>query len=61
MIEITLPDGSIKSFENGRGRIYFSPLAFDESTQTYSVHISVPIRNWNNTIGVLIVGVKNFQ
>lgn len=51
----------IKSFENGKGRIYFSPLAFDESTQTYSVHISVPIRNWNNTIGVLIVGVKNFQ
>lgn len=51
----------IKSFENGKGRIYLSSPAFDESTQTYSVHISVPIRNWNDTIGVLIVGVQNFQ
>lgn len=51
----------INSYENGSGRVYFSPVAYDESTKTYSIHISIPIRDWNDTVGVIIVGLKNFQ
>ncbi len=51
----------IESYGNGKGRIIFNPLSFDESTKTYSIQISIPVNDWNNTIGVLIVGIKNIQ
>jgi len=49
------------SFEKGIGRVFLGPLIFDESTKTYATHISVPIRSWNKTIGVLIVGLRNIK
>lgn len=51
----------VKSYENGKGRIYLNSVSFDESTETFSLKISVPIRDWNKVVGVLIVGVKNIQ
>ncbi len=54
-------DKFIESYGNGKGRIFYGPLSFDESTQTYAVQISVPVNDWNTTIGVLIVGIKNIK
>lgn len=54
-------DKFIESYGNGKGRIYYGPLSFDESTQTYSVQISIPINDWNDTIGVLIVGIMDIH
>jgi len=52
-------DKFIKSYVGGEGRIIYGPLRFDESTKTYSVQISVPVNEWNDTYGVLVVGIKN--
>lgn len=49
----------IQSYNNGNGRDYIGALEFDESTQTYSVQVSVPVLDDGRTIGVLVVGLKN--
>ena len=54
-------DKFIQSYNDGKGSIFFSPLKFDESTNTYSIQISVPVYNWNDTIGVLVVALKNIE
>lgn len=46
-------------FNNGQGKVFINPLVFDESTNTYSVQISLPVIDQQQTIGVLIVGIKN--
>ena len=46
-------------FDKGNSRVLIGPLEFDQSTKSYSVQVSVPVRNADNTIGVLIVGLKN--
>lgn len=43
------------------GKEYTNPLIFDESTQTYSVQLSIPVLDNKKTIGVLIVGLKNIK
>lgn len=52
-------DKFIRSYNNGNGRDYIGALEFDESTQTYSVQVSVPVLDDGKTIGVLVVGLKN--
>ena len=52
-------DKFIQSYNNGKGRDYIGPLKFDESTQTYSVQVSVPVLHGGKTIGVLVVGLNN--
>lgn len=52
-------DKFIQSYNNGSGRDYIGALEFDESTQTYSVQVSVPVLDDGKTIGVLVVGLKN--
>ncbi len=52
-------DKFIQCYNNGNGRDYIGPLEFDESTQTYSVQVSVPVQDDGKTIGVLVVGLKN--
>ena len=52
-------DKFIQSYNNGKGRDYIGPLKFDESTQTFSVQVSVPVLNGGKTIGVLVVGLNN--
>jgi hypothetical protein len=43
----------------GSGKVFIDKLAFDESTQAYSVHISVPVKDNEKTIGVLVLGIRN--
>ena len=37
------------------------PLEFDESTQAYSVQISVPVMQAEECIGVLVMGLRNIK
>ncbi len=46
-------------YNMGSGKIFIGQLAFDESTQAYSVQISVPVKDDGKTIGVLVMGVRN--
>jgi len=52
-------DKFIASFNHGVGQNHIGAVEFDESTQTYSVQISIPVMDEGKTIGVLIVGLKN--
>ncbi len=47
-----------ESFKDGKGEVFVSDVAFDKSTQTYVVHVSVPVRDGGATIGVLVAGVS---
>ncbi|MHC4212380.1 MAG: PDC sensor domain-containing protein [Planctomycetota bacterium] len=46
-------------FNKGNSRVVIGPLEFDKSTKSYSVQVSVPVKDADETIGVLIVGLKN--
>ena len=46
-------------YNNGNGKVYNGILEFDESTKTFSIKISVPVRDKGETIGVLIFGIIN--
>jgi hypothetical protein len=48
----------IESFKGGSGVVFVSDVAFDKSTQTYVVHVSVPVKDGATTIGVLVAGVS---
>jgi NitT/TauT family transport system substrate-binding protein len=48
-------------YNNGNGKVYTGPLEFDESTKTFSRKISVPVRDKEETIGVLIFGIINVR
>jgi hypothetical protein len=50
-----------ESFNGGQGQVHIDPLGFDESTQVYSVHVSVPVILEGQTVGVLIVGLRNLS
>lgn len=41
--------------------ILIGPLEFDESTNSYSVQVSVPVKDSGETIGVLVVGLRNIK
>ena len=47
-----------EAFNSGQGTVYIGGVEFDESTQANSVQISVPMIYNDETIGVLIIGVK---
>lgn len=51
----------IESYNNGDGRLYQGAVAFDESTNSYSVQVSIPVFDEGITIGVLIVGLRNIK
>jgi len=46
-----------ESFKKGIGAIYISNVAFDESTQAYLVHVSVPVKDGDRVIGAITVGI----
>ena len=46
------------SFANGEGIVYVGDIELDESTNTKAVQISVPVKDGDQTIGVMVVGVK---
>ncbi len=47
-----------RSFNAGAGDVYISNLAFDESSQTNAIQISVPVMDDGKAIGVLVAGIK---
>ncbi len=51
----------IECYNDGTGRVFVSPLQFDESTKSFSVQVSIPVKDGNSTIGVLIVGLRNMR
>ena len=50
-----------ESFKAGKGSAFIGPLEFDESTQSFSVQLSVPIRDGAQAIGVLVFGIRNIK
>lgn len=43
------------------GQVYRGPLLLDESTQSFSIQISVPVMDHGSAIGVLVVGLRNLD
>ncbi len=50
-------DKWINSFNGSTGRIYIGALELDENTNTVAAHVSAPVLDRGQTIGVLVVGV----
>ena len=48
-------------YNKGNGKLFVGPLAFDSSTSSYSVHISAPVKDGTETIGVLVLGLANID
>ena len=46
-----------KSYNNGAGGVHISDVEFDESTQTYSVQVSVPVKDGDAVIGAVTIGI----
>ena len=44
-------------YNGGRGKVYVSDVKFDDSAQTYLVQVSVPVKDNDKTIGVLVIGI----
>lgn len=47
-----------ESWKDGAGAVYVSDVAFDKRSQTYVVHVSVPVKEGATTIGVLVAGIS---
>lgn len=43
--------------ESFKGHIHFSDVEFDDSSQTYIVQISIPVKSKNKVIGAITVGI----
>lgn len=43
----------IECYKGGAGVLYISDVEFDESTQVYSVEVSVPVKDGDKTIGAI--------
>ena len=49
------------SFNSPNGETYIGEVELDESTQTFSVQVSLPVIDQGKTIGILIVGLRNIK
>lgn len=47
----------IESYEEGVGGIHISDVEFDDSTQAYLVQVSVPVKDEENVIGAITIGI----
>ena len=47
-------------FNNGNGQLFMGKPEFDESSQTTTIQVSLPVEDQGETIGVLVVGLKSF-
>jgi hypothetical protein len=50
-------DKFIKCYNNGNGTTFFGKLSFDESTQAYTIQVSVPVKESGKTIGAVTFGI----
>ena len=46
-------------YNMSNGKVFVGQFYFDESTQAHSVQISVPVKDNEKTIGVLVLGIRN--
>ena len=46
-----------KSFNSGQGAVHIGKVKFDDSTQTYLVQVSVPVKDGDKVIGAITIGV----
>ena len=46
-----------ESYNEGIGGIHISNVEFDESTQTYLVQVSVPVKDGDTVIGAITIGI----
>ncbi len=47
-------------FNNGYGELFMGQPEFDESSQTTTIQVSLPVKDQGETIGVLVIGLKSF-
>jgi hypothetical protein len=47
----------VEAYKGGKGATYVAPVSFDESSQTYSTQVSVPVMDGKTAIGVLVLGL----
>ncbi len=48
----------IETYKEGAGGIYISDVEFDDSTQTYLVQVSVPVKDGDTVIGAITIGIE---
>lgn len=46
-----------KSFADGQGSVFVDEVEFDDSTQTYLVQVSVPVKDGGKVIGAITFGI----
>ncbi len=47
----------LKSYKDGAGGIHISDVEFDDSTQAYLVQVSVPVKDEEEVIGAMTLGI----
>ena len=47
-------------FNEGYGKVFLGEPEFDESSQTNTIQVSLPVKDQGKTIGVLVVGLRSF-
>lgn len=50
-------DKFLKSFNNGKGSVFIDKVKFDDSSQSYLVQVSVPVKDGGKTIGAITFGI----
>jgi hypothetical protein len=51
-------DKFTKAYNGGKGGTYIGDLKFDDSSQSYLVQISVPVKDGDKTIGTITFGIN---
>jgi hypothetical protein len=46
-----------KSFNNGEGAVFIDDVKFDDSSQAYTVQVSVPVIDGDKVIGAITFGI----
>lgn len=46
-----------ESYKDGAGGVYISDVEFDDSSQSYLVQVSVPVKDGDRVIGAITIGV----
>lgn len=50
-------DKFTESYKGGKGAVHISDVKFDDSTQAYLVQVSVPVKDGDNVIGAITIGI----
>jgi hypothetical protein len=48
----------VEAFNQGKGGVHIGELSLDESIQTYSIHVGVPVLDQGKPVGVLLAAVN---